>query len=130
MDAIIIEYICDLCQVKGGVTIFFDGSKIYYDTLKKHLGDLFDLEGYEVDGYMITSFYEMDRDFDYMMFTCCLAPKMDGYIYAPYIPMMEPEIVDGDFEPNTTIMSRYATRMVNDRFYGSLDTQGIIIAQP
>jgi len=49
-----------------------------------------------------------------------------GLIYVPYIPMqLEPEIV-GDFNPRRAITSRYASRMVDNRYYGTID----ISAQP
>jgi hypothetical protein len=42
-----------------------------------------------------------------------------GYIYAPYIPMMvetEPEL----FQPRTDITSRYAMKIVNNSYYGTI----------
>ncbi len=49
-----------------------------------------------------------------------------GLIFAPYIPMqLEPEIV-GDFNPRRAIASRYASRMVDNRYYGTID----VVAQP
>lgn len=44
-----------------------------------------------------------------------------GYIYAPYIPIVNTEIIcDLDFQPNNIIQSRYATTQINNRFYGTL----------
>jgi hypothetical protein len=44
-----------------------------------------------------------------------------GYVFAPYIPMqLEPEIM-GNFEPRRAIASRYASRMVDNRYYGAID---------
>ena len=40
-----------------------------------------------------------------------------GLFWAPYIPMM---IIDDDFRPRRNIVSRYATRVVNNRFYGTI----------
>jgi len=40
-----------------------------------------------------------------------------GYIYAPYIPMIvEPE----EFRPRRSLVSRYATKTVNNNFYGTI----------
>ena len=40
-----------------------------------------------------------------------------GYVYAPYVPMIiEPE----PFQPRRSISSRYATKMVNNSFYGTI----------
>ena len=47
-----------------------------------------------------------------------------GYIYAPYIPMtVEPTICENpnDFQPTTGVISRYATTVVNNRFYGEIN---------
>lgn len=44
-----------------------------------------------------------------------------GYIYAPYIPILNTEIIcDLDFQPNNVIQSRYATIKINNRFYGTV----------
>lgn len=87
MEELIIEYIFGLCEVKGGITVFFDGRKAYYDVLKKHLGDLFDLNEWEVDGYMITCFHDMDRDFSYSHFMGFVKPKpsVNGRLYLDYV---------------------------------------------
>ncbi len=43
-----------------------------------------------------------------------------GYIFAPYIPKFEtPEPVE-DFRSEHSIMSRYAEKTVNNRFYGTI----------
>lgn len=48
-----------------------------------------------------------------------------GLIFAPYIPMqLEPEIV-GDFNPRRAIASRYASRMVDNRYYGAIDVAAL-----
>ncbi len=43
-----------------------------------------------------------------------------GYIYAPYIPLQLTETITdpNDFTPRKGIMTRYAKKMVNNRFYG------------
>jgi hypothetical protein len=38
----------------------------------------------------------------------------EGLIYAPYIPM----ISEGEFQPIETIISRYASKIVDNNFYG------------
>lgn len=41
-----------------------------------------------------------------------------GYIFAPYIPLiLEPE---EEFRPRRSLRSRYATTVVNNRFYGTI----------
>ena len=87
MEELIIDYIFELCEVKGGITVFFDGRKAYYDVLKKHLGDLFDLNEWEVDGYMITCFHDMDKDFSYSHFMAFVKPKpsLNGRVYLDYL---------------------------------------------
>ncbi len=46
-----------------------------------------------------------------------------GYIFAPYIPLqVTPTIYESNnFQPRESIMSRYTTRMVNNRFYGTIN---------
>lgn len=39
------------------------------------------------------------------------------YVYAPYIPMMD---LETEFQPRQGIVSRYATKMVNEGFYGRI----------
>ena len=61
--------------------------------------------GYEINGYPIVkgqSFLEA------------------GYIFAPYIPLQVTPNISEDFTPSREIMSRYATRVVNNRFYGTI----------
>ena len=43
-----------------------------------------------------------------------------GYIYAPYIPLQLTQTIHdaNDFTPRKGIMTRYAKKMVNNRFYG------------
>lgn len=43
-----------------------------------------------------------------------------GYIYAPYIPLQLTQTITdpNDFTPRKGIMTRYAKKMVNNRFYG------------
>ena len=45
-----------------------------------------------------------------------------GYIWSPYIPVQtEPIIIENeDFDPTDSILSRYATTTVNNRFYGHI----------
>lgn len=96
MEELIYEYIFEHFEVKGGITLFFDGRRVYYDGLKKHLGDLFNLVDWEVDVYMTTCFYEKDGDFDYFHFMSIMKPVepnfQNGYIYAPYIAAVDPII--------------------------------------
>lgn len=119
MDELIIDYIFDLCQVKGGVTIFFDGRKVYYDVLKKHLGDLFDLSEWEVDGYMITCFHDMDRDFDYSHFMNCLKPTPitlpSGHLF--YMDF----VYAGDRENRAIDWEAIQRNQRNHRYYGGID---------
>ena len=45
-----------------------------------------------------------------------------GYVFAPYIPMIQdPQ----EFRPRRSIMSRYATRVVNNSFYGTVTVNGL-----
>lgn len=50
-----------------------------------------------------------------------------GYIYAPYVPMqLTPVMTDTrDFKSVRGIMTRYAKKMVNNRFYGKVLVDGI-----
>lgn len=50
-----------------------------------------------------------------------------GYIYAPYVPMqLTPTIYNTDnFAPVKGIMTRYAKKMVNSRYYGAVVCNGI-----
>lgn len=50
-----------------------------------------------------------------------------GYVWAPYVPVFEtPQIVLGadPFEPSQSVASRYATKMVDNRYYGVIQFTG------
>lgn len=51
-----------------------------------------------------------------------------GYIYAPYIPMqLTPTIFNPEnFAPVKGIITRYAKKCVNNRFYGSVKVDGLV----
>ena len=51
-----------------------------------------------------------------------------GYIYAPYIPMqLTPTMYNPfNFAPVKGIMTRYAKKMVNNRFYGHVRVDGLV----
>ena len=55
-----------------------------------------------------------------------------GYIYAPYIPMqLTPTIYNPEnFAPVKGIMTRYAKKCVNNRFYGSVKVDGLVQWDP
>lgn len=64
--------------------------------------------------------------------SCILGHKGDslldtGYIYAPYVPMqLTPTIYnDSNFAPVKGIISRYAKKMVNNRYYGAIVCNGL-----
>ncbi len=45
-----------------------------------------------------------------------------GYVYAPYIPMVEQTIIEeGNFFPSKELESRYATKKINSNFYGPVE---------
>jgi hypothetical protein len=44
-----------------------------------------------------------------------------GLIFAPYIPMQVEPIIVENFAPSQGVMSRYADRMVDNRYYGAID---------
>lgn len=50
-----------------------------------------------------------------------------GYIYAPYVPMqLTPVIYNAsNFAPVRGILTRYAKKMVNNRYYGAIKVQGL-----
>lgn len=50
-----------------------------------------------------------------------------GYIYAPYIPMQLSPVVINPFNmaPVRAIMTRYAKKLVNNRFYGTIVCDGL-----
>jgi hypothetical protein len=50
-----------------------------------------------------------------------------GYIYAPYVPLqLTPTMFNPfNFTPIKGIMSRYAKKLVNNRYYGVIDVFGI-----
>lgn len=50
-----------------------------------------------------------------------------GYIYAPYVPMqLTPTIYNSaNFAPVKGIMTRYAKKMVNNRYYGAIVVNGL-----
>ena len=51
-----------------------------------------------------------------------------GYIYAPYVPMqLTPTMVNPfNFAPTKGIMTRYAKKMVNNRYYGHVRVDGLV----
>ena len=55
-----------------------------------------------------------------------------GYIYAPYIPMqLTPTIINPEnFAPVKGIMTRYAKKCVNNRFYGAIKVDGLVQWDP
>ena len=55
-----------------------------------------------------------------------------GYVYAPYIPMqLTPTIINPeDFAPVKGIMTRYAKKCVNNRFYGAVKVDGLVTWNP
>lgn len=40
-----------------------------------------------------------------------------GYVWAPYIPMIDFET---SFQPRQSLVSRYATKMVNNNYYSTI----------
>ena len=50
-----------------------------------------------------------------------------GYIYAPYVPLqLTPTMYNPfNFAPVKGIMTRYAKKVVNNRFYGAIRVDGI-----
>lgn len=47
-----------------------------------------------------------------------------GYVYAPYIPMIEQTIIqETDFSPSKEITTRYATQKINSNFYGLINLE-------
>ena len=50
-----------------------------------------------------------------------------GYIYAPYVPMqLTPTIYNAaNFAPVKGIITRYAKKMVNNRYYGAVVVNGL-----
>jgi hypothetical protein len=55
-----------------------------------------------------------------------------GYIYAPYIPMqLTPTIINPEnFAPVKGIMTRYAKKCVNNRFFGAVKVDGLVQWDP
>ena len=55
-----------------------------------------------------------------------------GYVYAPYIPMqLTPTIINPEnFAPVKGIMTRYAKKCVNQRFYGGIRVDGLVTWNP
>ena len=43
-----------------------------------------------------------------------------GYVYAPYVPMIDPS----EFRPRRGMMSRYAERVVYNSIYGIIEHDG------
>ena len=55
-----------------------------------------------------------------------------GYIYAPYIPLqLTPTVINPDnFAPVKGIMTRYAKKVVNNRFFGEIRVDGLVQWDP
>jgi hypothetical protein len=73
----------------------------------------------------IAAFQPMDAEAE---LTAILTEELRdaGLIFAPYIPMQAEPVIVGEFEPRRAIASRYASRMVDNRYYGTID----VAAQP
>lgn len=50
-----------------------------------------------------------------------------GYIYAPYVPLQLTPVIynSANFAPVRGIITRYAKKMVNNRYYGAIKVQGL-----
>ena len=50
-----------------------------------------------------------------------------GYIYAPYVPMQLTPVIynSANFAPVRGIITRYAKKVVNNRFYGAVRVAGL-----
>ena len=50
-----------------------------------------------------------------------------GYIYAPYVPLQLTPVLYNPFNmaPVRAIMTRYAKKMVNNRYYGAVRVNGL-----
>jgi len=50
-----------------------------------------------------------------------------GYVFAPYISVVRTQTIydPNDFEPSERLLSRYARRVVNNRFYGTISINDI-----
>ena len=50
-----------------------------------------------------------------------------GYIYAPYVPMQLTPVIynPSNFAPVRGILTRYAKKIVNNRFYGAIVVNGL-----
>jgi hypothetical protein len=50
-----------------------------------------------------------------------------GYIYAPYVPMQLTPVINNpfNFAPVKGIMTRYAKKVVNNRYYGAMVCDGL-----
>ena len=64
--------------------------------------------------------------------SCIIGHKGDslldtGYIYAPYVPMqLTPTLYNtANFAPVKGIITRYAKKMVNNRYYGAVVCNGL-----
>ena len=55
-----------------------------------------------------------------------------GYVYAPYIPMqLTPTVINPEnFAPVKGIMTRYAKKCVNNKFYGAVRVDGLVTWNP
>jgi hypothetical protein len=49
-----------------------------------------------------------------------------GIVYMPYVPAETVSTVNGNFNPNLGIKSRYAVKTVNSNFYGYIRTTNLI----
>jgi len=81
--------------------------------------------------------YQVYRDPYAPANTCLIGHKGNsileaGYIYAPYVPMqLTPTMYNPfDFKPIKGIMTRYAKKMINNRFYGKVFADGLQTFNP
>ncbi len=65
MNDLIVEYILHHISLKGSMVVCFDGKKIYYKNLIKHIEHAFNLDCLIANGYVSGCVFMMDDDFSY-----------------------------------------------------------------
>lgn len=64
----------------------------------------------------------MDKVIDYYEMWAKYRTKKEtvGYVYAPYLPVEITEVVE-NWAPKKSLTSRYSTKMIDSKYYGTID---------
>lgn len=113
MEDLIIEYINDhlTISLNGDIEIMFNGKFMYYEDVETHLMKLFNLNKYEVEGYLVYLILQMNPDFYYSHWRFKEKPPEPEWViqgeFGRFVGGMDMANDDG---VNAIVMAIYAMR--------------------